>query len=562
MEFGFCPMLGLNLDYPLVLSTIIEHAAATFGDTELVSHGDAEATRSNYREAAQRSRRLASSLRSLGVQAGGLVGSLAWNTHRHFELFYGVSGIGGILHTANPRLPPEQILYTINFTGYRTLFIDVDTLALAERLAPRLETIDRFVLMTSRNDAPATSLANVSYYEDLIDAGDPSFTWPELDERSACMLCFTSGTTGQPKGVLYSHRGTVLSALSTGGGNGWALSANDVVLGLPGFFHCNGWAVPFLAPMYGAKLVLPGRRADDAWLHRLIVDEGVTIAAAVPTIWLGLLEHCRATGQGLGRLRRIFSGGTAPPAAMIETYLRDYGVRVSHGWGMTETTHGATISFAKHGLSDDAAVVAMRTQGKPLYGNEIRTVDDEDRPLPRGGNTPGHLQCRGHWIAGAYFRRPELDLRTSDGWMRTGDIAVIDPDNTLHIVDRAKDVIKSGGEWISSQALEEAAMRHPAVQEAAVVAMQHPRWQERPFLIVVPAENATVTIDDLRTHLLRSVPKWWLPDAIAFAAELPHGPTGKLRKDELRRRVADGVIVPVTALTTSGPAALPSKGRA
>lgn len=537
-------MLGLNLDYPLVLSTIIEHAAATFGDTELVSHGHADATRSNYRDAAQRSRRLASSLQRSGVGPGSFVGSLAWNTHRHFELFYGVSGVGGVLHTANPRLPPEQILYTINFTGYRTLFIDLDTLALAEQLAPRLETVDRFVLMASRHDMPATKLANVVCYEDLIEAVDPSFAWPELDERSACMLCFTSGTTGAPKGVLYSHRGTVLSALSTGGGNGWALSANDVVLGLPGFFHCNGWAVPFLAPMYGAKLVLPGRRSDDAWVHRLIVEEGITIAAAVPTIWLGLLEHCRTTGQGLGELGRIFSGGTAPPAAMIEAYLRDHGVRVSHGWGMTETTHGATISFAGRGLSDDAAVAAMRTQGKPLYGNAIRIVDDEDTPLPCDGKTPGHLQCRGHWIAGAYFKRPELDLRTGDGWMRTGDIAVIDPDNTLHIVDRAKDVIKSGGEWISSQVLEEAAMRHPAVQEAAVVAMQHPRWQERPFLIVVLTENATATADDLRAHLLGHVPKWWLPDAIAFATELPHGPTGKLQKDELRRRVAGGVIVP------------------
>jgi 3-(methylthio)propionyl---CoA ligase len=552
-------MRGLNLEYPLVLSTIIEHAAATFGDTELVSHSRAEVMRGNYREAARCARRLASSLQHLGVEPGDFVGSLAWNTHRHFELFYGVSGIGGIMHTANPRLPPEQILYTINFTSYRTLFIDLDTLALAEQLAPRLETVDRFVVMASRSTMPTTTLANVLCYEDLIDAGDPSFSWPDLDERSACMLCFTSGTTGQPKGVLYSHRGTVLSALSTGGGNGWALSANDVVLGIPGFFHCNGWAVPFLAPMYGAKLVLPGRCADDAWLHRLIVDEGVTIAAAVPTIWLGLLEHCRATGQGLGALRRIFSGGTAPPAAMIGTYLRDYGVRVSHGWGMTETTHGATISFARHGLPDDAVVAAMRTQGKPLYGNEIRIVDDEGRPLPRDGMTPGHLQCRGHWIAGAYFRRPELDLRTNDGWMRTGDIAVIDPDLTVHIVDRAKDVIKSGGEWISSQALEEAAMRHPAVQEAAVVAMHHPRWQERPFLIVVLTESASVTVDDLRSHLLRLVPKWWLPDAIAFTTELPHGPTGKLQKDELRRRVADGAIVPATMTTTSGSAALPSR---
>ena len=537
-------MLGLNLDCPLLLSTVIEHAATTFGDTELVSHSRLETVRSTYRDAALRSRRLASSLQRLGVEEGGFVGSLAWNTHRHFELFYGVSGIGGALHTANPRLPPEQILYTINFTGYRTLFIDADTVALAEQLAPRLESVDRFIVMAARADMPATNLPDVQCYEDLIDAGDPAFAWPELDERSACALCFTSGTTGQPKGVLYSHRGTVLSALSTGGGNGWALSANDTVLGIPGFFHCNGWAVPFLAPMYGAKLVLPGRRADSEWLHRLMVEEGVTIAAAVPTIWLGILEHCRETGQRPGRLRRIFSGGTAPPSAMIEAYLTDYGVRISHGWGMTETTHGATISFARDDLPHDTAVATMRTQGKPLYGNEVRIVDDEDKPVPRDGVTPGHLQCRGHWIAGAYFRRPELDLKTRDGWMRTGDVAVIDPDNTLHIVDRAKDVIKSGGEWISSQALEEAATRYPGVQEAAVIAIPHPRWQERPFLIVVTDNDARVSPEALRAHLLDHVPKWWLPDAIAFAKELPHGPTGKLQKDILRRHVVDGTIVP------------------
>ena len=540
-------MLGLNLDYPLLLSTVIEHAAATFGDTEIVSCSGAETLRSDYRSAAMRSRRLASSLRRMGVEEGDFVGSLAWNTHRHFELFYGVSGIGAVLHTANPRLPPAQILYTINFTGYRTLFIDAETVPLAEQLAPRLDSVDRFIVMAGRNDMPATTLPNVRCYEDLIEAGDATFAWPALDERAACALCFTSGTTGQPKGVLYSHRGTVLSALSTGGGNGWALSANDTVLGIPGFFHCNGWAVPFLAPMYGAKLVLPGRRADSEWLHRLIIDEGVSIAAAVPTIWLGMLEHCRATGQRLGRLLRIFSGGTAPPSAMIEAYLRDYGVRISHGWGMTETTHGATISFARDDLPHDAAVAAMRTQGKPLYGNEIRTVDDTGKLVPRDANAPGNLQCRGHWIAGSYFRQPDLDLQTDDGWMRTGDIAVIDPDNTLHIVDRAKDVIKSGGEWISSQALEEAATRHPAVHEAAVVAVPHPRWQERPFLIVVIEEGASVSSAELRAHLHQSVPKWWLPDEIAFVRELPHGPTGKLQKEELRRQVADGSIVPAAS---------------
>jgi acyl-CoA synthetase (AMP-forming)/AMP-acid ligase II len=535
-------MLGLNLDYPLLLSTVIDHAAASFGATEIVSCSRSETVRTSYRQAAERSRRLASSLQRLGPASGGFVGSLAWNTHRHFELFYGASGAGLALHTANPRLPPEHIIYTINFTGYRTLFIDLDTVSLAEQLAPRLDTVDRFIVMAAREDMPATSLPNVACYEDLIDEGDPGYAWPALDERSACVLCFTSGTTGQPKGVLYSHRGTVLSALSTGGGNGWALSASDAVLGIPGFFHCNGWAVPFLAPMYGAKLVLPGRRADDAWLHGLIVNEGITIAGGVPTIWLGLLDYCRRSGLALGRLRCIYSGGTAPPAAMIETYLRDYNVSTRHGWGMTETTHGSTISFAAPDAPVEQAIVAMRTQGKPLYGNETRAVDEDGRILPRDGRTPGHLQVRGHWIAGAYFRHPDAALRTDDGWMKTGDVAIIDPDNTLHIVDRAKDVIKSGGEWISSQALEEAAARHPSVQEAAVVAIPHPRWQERPFLIVVARQP--VPAADLRAHLLQHVPKWWLPDAIAFVDALPHGPTGKLHKEILRRQVADGAIVP------------------
>ena len=537
-------MLSLALDYPLQLSTVIEHAAATFGDTPVISRNRTEVVRADYRTEAARARRLASSLRRLGLGPDDFLGSLAWNTHRHFELFYGATGIGAVLHTANPRLPPEQIIYTINFTGYRTLFIDEDTVALAEQLAPRLERVDRFIVMATRDNMPTTSLPNVLCYEDLIDAGDEEFAWPSLDERSACVLCFTSGTTGRPKGVLYSHRGTVLSAMSTGGGNGWGLSADDTVIAIPGLFHCNGWAVPFLGPMYGAKLVLPGRRADTEWLHPYIVQEGVTVAPGVPTIWLSMLEHCRATGQSLGRLGRIFSGGTAPPAAMIEAYLREYNVRTLHGWGMTETTHGSTISFAARNLPHDAAVAAMRTQGKPLYGNEIRIVDEDGHTLPRDGVTPGNLQCRGHWIAGGYFRQPDVDLQTEDGWMRTGDVAVIDADGTLHIVDRAKDVIKSGGEWISSQALEEAAMRHPAVLEAAVVAVPHPRWQERPLLIVVRQQNVEVSAEELRMHLVAHVPKWWLPESIAFVAELPHGPTGKLQKEVLRRWVADGTVVP------------------
>ena len=356
-------MQGLNQDFPLLLSTVLEHGAANYGGTEVVSHGHGETVRTDYASVAARARRLGSVLK------GEMVGSLAWNTHRHLELFYGATGIGSVLHTANPRLPPAQIGYTINFAGYRTLFIDLDTVALAESLLPQLTSIAEFVIMAPRSAMPSTALPGVVCYEDLIDAGDPDFAWPMFEERTAALLCFTSGTTGAPKGALYSHRGTVLNALSTGGGNGWGLCADDAIIGVPGFFHCNGWAIPFFGPMFGAKLVLPGRSADTTFLHRLIVDEGVTVGPGVPTIWLGMLEHCRETGQGLGRLNRLFSGGTAPPAAMMESYLCDYGVRTIHGWGMTETTSGSTMSFAR----DDLAV--MRTQGKPLYGNEIRIVD-------------------------------------------------------------------------------------------------------------------------------------------------------------------------------------------
>jgi acyl-CoA synthetase (AMP-forming)/AMP-acid ligase II len=531
-------MQGLNQDLPLLLSSVLEHGATTHGDVKVIGRYTNETVDTSYAVLESRARQLTSALVGLGYGPDRFVGSLAWNTHRHLELFYGVSGAGAALHTANPRLPPAQIAYAINFTGYQTLFIDADTLALAEQLAPRLPTVRRYVLMAPSGPLPPTSLPSLLSYEDLLASGDPGFAWPVLDERSACLLCFTSGTTGDPNGALYSHRGTVLNALSTGGGNAWGLSADDAIIAIPGFFHCNGWAVPFFGPMYGAKLVLPGRRADSGFMHDLIVAHGVTVAPGVPTIFLDLLRHCRATGQGLGRLNRLFSGGSAPPLVMMEAYLRDYGVRTVHGWGMTETTSGATMSFSPRDLPTGAALVAMRTQGKPVFGTAIRIVDEDGAVLPRDGGSAGHLQSRGHWSAAGYFRRPEIDAMTADGWLRTGDVAKIDPDNTLHLVDRNKDVIKSGGEWISSQALGDAAASHPAVREAAVIAMPHPRWQERPLLVVVAA--VAVTAQELRAHLAELVPKWWLPDAVVFVDTLPHGPTGKLAKRELREWLADG----------------------
>ncbi|MGD0105483.1 MAG: AMP-binding protein [Rhodopila sp.] len=531
-------MQGLNQDLPLLLSSILQHGASTFGGVKVIGRYANEDWDYDYARLEARARQLASGLQLLGYGPDRFLGSLAWNTHRHLELLYAATGVGAVLHTANPRLPPAQIAYAINFTGYQTLFIDSDTLALAEQLAPQLETVQRYVLMAPAGALPQTSLPALLSYEELVGSSDAGFAWPVLDERSACLLCFTSGTTGAPKGALYSHRGTVLNALSCGGGNAWGLSADDAIIAIPGFFHCNGWAVPFFGPMYGAKLVLPGRRADSAFLHRLIVGHGVTVAPGVPTIFLDLLRHCRETGEGMGRLNRLFSGGTAPPLAMMEAYLRDYGVRTIHGWGMTETTSAATMSFAPRGLPPDATLATMRTQGKPVFGAAIRIVDENGATLPRDGATPGDLQVRGHWSVAGYFRRPEIEAMTADGWLETGDVAKIDPDNTLHLIDRSKDVIKSGGEWISSQALEDAAARHQAVREAAVIAIPHPRWQERPLLAVVTA--SPVTEQELRAHLAGLVPKWWLPDAVVFVEDLPHGPTGKLAKPVLRQWLADG----------------------
>ena len=380
-------------------------------------------------------------------------------------------------------------------------------------------------------------------YEDLIDAGNPDFAWPVLDERTACLLCFTSGTTGDPKGALVQPpRHRVVRDVDRRRQRLGPVAPTMRSWRFPGFFHCNGWAVPFFGPMYGAKLVLPGRRADTEWLHQLIVEEGITAGPGVPTIWLSMLDHCRAHRLSLGRLNRIYSGGTAPPAAMIEAYLHEFGVRTIHGWGMTETTSGSTISFAPALCPKMRRWRRCARRASRCTATKSASSTRTMRSVPRDGRHPAICRCAAPGSPAAISAVRMSSAVTEDGWLRTGDVATIDPDNTLHIVDRAKDVIKSGGEWISSQALEDAACRHPAVAEAAVVAIPHPRWQERPFLIVLP--RADVSADDLRAHLADLVPKWWLPDAIAFVEELPHGPTGKLAKNVLRDWIAKGKLTP------------------
>ena len=466
-----------------------------------------------------------------------MVGSLAWNHYRHLEVFHAVPGAGMVLHTANPRLFPEQIAYAVNHAGERWLFFDLGTLELVEALAPELRTVETYVALTDRAGMPKTdALSNLVCYEELLAEGDEGYSWPSFDERTGSTLCYTSGTTGDPKGALYSHRGSVLQAWAVASAGIWNLGAGDGLLACAPLYHCNAWSAPYVALMSGAKLVLPGRELDSAPLHQLIVDEGVTYASGVPTIWLAMLEYLRASGRDLGRLERIASGGSAVPEALMAALERDYGVETIHAWGMTETTAAATVARPPKGADPETAAAIRRRQGIPFQGSEARIVDDQGRQLPPDGRTQGHLMVRGHWVANDYFRRPEGPLLDVEGWLPTGDVATIDAGGSIEITDRSKDLVKSGGEWISSIHLENTAVGHPAIAEAAVIAVAHPKWLERPLLVAIKAVGAEIEKPELLAYLSERVAKWQLPDDVVFVDELPHTATGKLKKTELRRR--------------------------
>ncbi len=533
-------MRGLMQDRPLLLSGLLEHGARYHGDQLVVSAGmEHGIERLSFRNLAARCRRLASALLAEGCRPGEVLGSLSWNHHRHLEVFHAVPGAGMVLHTANPRVFPEQIAYALNHGRARWLFVDPDCLELAERLAPNLEHVETWVLLGQRDHMPAeTRLPDPLCYEDLLAAGDDGWSWPGFDENTASTLCFTSGTTGPPKGALYSHRGSVLQAMAVAGAGVQAYGADDVVLAPAPLFHCNGWSTPYTCPMTGARLVFPGRDLEAAHLHRLIVEEGVTFAMAVPTVWLSILELLRNRGGDLGRLERIITGGTAPPEAMMAELERDYGVRAIHAWGMTETTAMATYSHIPPGTPPDNRIAIRSRQGIPLLGSEVRIVDDEGQALPHDGVATGHLQTRGHWMAKGYFRQETVDLVDPEGWMETGDVATIDAAGAMRITDRSKDLVKSGGEWISSIDLENAAAGHPDVQEAAVIAVPHPKWQERPLLLVVPRPGTRPSAESLRAFLADKVAKWWFPDEVILVDALPHTATGKVLKTELRERYA------------------------
>lgn len=532
-------MLGLMMDRPLLISQIIEHAAEYHGDNEIVSRSvEGPIHRYTYADAARRSRQLANALRALGIAPGDRIGTLAWNGYRHFEIYFAVSGSGAVCHTINPRLFPDQIAYIVNHADDRFIFADLNVLAILEGLADGLARVEGVIVMTDRAHMPAKSnLRNLLCYEDLIAAQGEVFGWPEFDENTAASLCYTSGTTGNPKGVLYSHRSTILHAYAINGANALGFLADDAVLPVVPMFHANAWGIPYAAPLVGAKLVFPGFKMDGASLLELLDSEDVTIAAGVPTIWLELLRHCEVQGVRLEKLQRTLIGGAAPPRAMVERFDKEHGVRVLQGWGMTEMSPLGTITSMRRGEQDlpaQARYDLIAKQGRPIFGVELKIVDDGGRALPKDGVAFGNLLVRGPWVAGSYFRGEGAAAFTNDGWFHTGDVCTLDPHGYMTITDRSKDVIKSGGEWISSIDLENIAMGHPAVLEAAAVGVPHPQWGERPLLVVVKKADGSVTREALLTWFEGKVAKWWVPDDVVFVDSLPHTATGKLLKTKLR----------------------------
>jgi 3-(methylthio)propionyl---CoA ligase len=536
-------MRGLMMETPLLISSIITHAARHYGAAEIVSRTvEGPFHRYTYRDAERRIKRLANALRALGVAPGDRVATLAWNTHRHLELYYAISGLGAVCHTINPRLFKSQIDYIVNHAADVLLFTDLSFVPLVTELRPRLGPVRQVVVLTDRQHMPASDLPAALCYEELLAEQSERFDWPVFDEETASALCYTSGTTGNPKGVLYSHRSTLLHAFAVLIAPSLQLGPGDTILPVVPLFHVNAWGNPYLAPMVGARLVLPGPKLDGASLYELLERERVTTARGVPTVWFGLLQYLRESGRRLTTLKSVVSGGSAVPLALVRAFEETYGVEVVHGWGMTEMSPVGTCSgWVPPTLPDEDRWHAKLKQGKPIWGVEIKIVDAEGHDLPWDGVRFGELLVRGPNVACGYFADDAAtrDAFSEDGWLRTGDVATIDPDGCVQILDRMKDMIKSGGEWISSIELENAALGHPDVGEAAVIGVHHPVWSERPLLLVVPRPGARLVGPEVLAFLAERVAKWWLPDDVVILDQLPHTATGKLWKADLRERYRD-----------------------
>jgi len=537
---GRAKMLGLMQDWPLLVHKIIDHAALYHAEREIVTRSvEGPIVRTNYREIGRRARKVAHALERAGFALGDRIATLAWNSARHIEAWYGIAGIGAIYHTLNPRLFPDQLVYIANHAEDRALFFDITFAKLVEQIAPKIPSIRLFVALTDRRNLPDMAVPNLVAYDEFIADARDDFAWKEFDENTACGLCYTSGTTGNPKGVLYSHRSNVLHALIAGHADAQGVRNVDTILPVVPMFHANAWALAFAAPMCGAKLVMPGAKLDGDSICELLTNERVTMTAAVPTVWLGLLQYLEKTGKTLPDLKRVLIGGSACPRSMIETFEKKYDVQVTHAWGMTEMSPLGTLGTLKAKLAElpyEEQLDYKCKQGHPPFGVEMKIVDDNNRELPRDGKTFGRLKVRGPSIAKAYFKGEGADVFDADGWFDTGDVATLDSDGYMTITDRAKDVIKSGGEWISSIEIENIAVGHPTVAEAAVIGVPHPKWDERPLLIVVLKPGMHAAREDILRYLGGKIAKWWMPDDVVFADEIPHTATGKIQKMALRER--------------------------
>ena len=535
-------MHGLMMADQLLVTNIMRFAERNFPDTEIVSViGGDGVHRCTYAETFSRTRRLANALRELGVHQGHRVGTLAWNDFRHFEIYYATSCSGAICHTVNPRLFSEQIAYIVDHAQDQWIFADPMFAGLLDALWPTLKSPQGVVFLTDAAHVPETGIPRVHDYESLIAGQQDSFDWPDLDERCASALCYTSGTTGHPKGVLYDHRSTIIHAYAAGMPDVLGLANRDSVLAVVPMFHANAWSLPYACPIVGAKLVLPGpAMGDPATLADLLDSESVTATMGVPTVWLGLLAYLRESGRRPGALERMVVGGAACPRSLMDAFREEYGVNVHHSWGMTEMSPLGVINSPTRSVlalpPEEQPDIRVK-QGRGVFGVEMRIVDESSHELPWDGVSSGALQVRGPWVCGQYFQPDEADpAHLQDGWFDTGDIATIDPFGFMQITDRAKDVIKSGGEWISSIELENATMGHPEVVEAAVIAVPHPKWSERPLLLVVSGEGSELTKDALLLWLEQKVARWWLPEEVLFIDEIPHTATGKIAKTKLRER--------------------------
>jgi fatty-acyl-CoA synthase len=535
-------MLGLMQDWPLLCHRVIDHAASHHANRMVVSRSVEGPTHTtNYAEIRARALKVAQRLDRDGIRLGDRVATLAWNTWRHLEAWYGIMGIGAIYHTVNPRLFADQIVWIINHAEDRMVLTDLTFVPLLEKLADKLPNVERYIVLTDAAHMPQTALRDAVAYETWIAEVDGDFAWKSFDENTAAGMCYTSGTTGNPKGVVYSHRSNILLALTANEPDAFGLSSRDIVMPVVPLFHANGWSIAFSAPIAGTSLVMPGMKLDGASIHEMLTTYKVSCTAAVPTIWLMLLQHLEATGGQLPDLKRVVIGGSACPRAMAQKFEDVYGVQVIHAWGMTEMSPLGSLCTLKPeyaSLAGDAKLDVLVTQGHPPFMIEMKIEDDAGRSLPWDGKSSGRLMVRGPTVARAYYK-DDSNILDPEGFFDTGDVATMDPHGYMQITDRSKDVIKSGGEWISSIELENLAVGHPKVAEAAVIGVRHPKWAERPLLVLVMKKGESIGKDDILDYMRGKIANWWMPDDVVFVDEIPHTATGKIQKTTLRERFED-----------------------